>query len=71
MVAVINLEHTTCLAMRLVPPTLIQRWGDFNDHHSTTYPVGTSDEPSSLGILIDFTFLDDVVFSLQPAIRND
>jgi hypothetical protein len=33
-----------------------------------TYPVGTRDVPSSLGVVIDLTFLDDVFFSLQPAL---
>ena len=59
------------LVMRLFHPTLSQRWGDFNADYSFTYPVGASDVPSSLGVVIDHTFLDDVFFSLQPALQNE
>ena len=59
------------LVMRLFHPTLSQRWGDFNADYSFTYPVGASDVPSSLGVVIDLTFLDDVFYSLQPALQNE
>jgi hypothetical protein len=38
---------------------------------STTYPVGVSDVPSLLKIVINFIFLDDVVLSLQHALQHE